>query len=129
MMNDERNTFPSPNRLVHEPARLAILTVLSACQSADFIFLQRVTELSKGNLSVQLTNLEQAGLVVIVKEIVDKKMRTTVSLSNRGASEIEEYWQIMDAIRARMAGSDGRRRSPKRRPVPLSANLSSSPVG
>jgi DNA-binding transcriptional ArsR family regulator len=128
-MIEERSQFPSPNRLVHEPARLAILTVLSACQSADFVFLQRVTELSKGNLSVQLTNLEQAGLVIIIKEIVDKKMRTTVSLSNRGASEIEEYWHTMDAIRARMAGNDGRRRSPKRRPVPLSANLSPSSIG
>ncbi|MGH9369973.1 MAG: hypothetical protein ACRD15_00410 [Vicinamibacterales bacterium] len=27
------------NRLVHEPARLAILTALSACEKADFVFL------------------------------------------------------------------------------------------
>jgi DNA-binding transcriptional ArsR family regulator len=123
-VNDERNTVPVPNRLVHEPARLAILTVLSSCRSADFVFLQRVTGLSKGNLSVQLTNLEQAGLVIINKEIVDKKMRTTVSLSKRGASEIDEYWKTMDAIRARMAGDEGRRHSPKRRAVPVSATLS-----
>jgi DNA-binding MarR family transcriptional regulator len=127
-MNDERNRLPSPNRLVHEPARLAILTVLSSCPSADFVFLQRVTGLSKGNLSVQLTNLEQGGLVIITKEIVDKKMRTTVSLSKRGASEIDEYWHTMDAIRARMAGDEGRRRSPRRRAVPVSATLSPSSI-
>jgi DNA-binding MarR family transcriptional regulator len=102
-MNDKHNVVPSPNRLVHEPARLAILTVLSSCASADFVFLHKVTRLSKGNLSVQLTNLEQAGLVVIRKEIVDKKMRTTVSLSKRGVSEIADYWKTMDAIRAQMA--------------------------
>jgi DNA-binding MarR family transcriptional regulator len=119
-MNNDGHTFPSPNRLVHEPARLAILTVLSSCRSADFVFLQRVTGLSKGNLSVQLSNLEQAGLVIITKEIADKKMRTTVSLSKRGADEISEYWQTMDAIRARMAGADGRR-SRNRRTVPLTA--------
>jgi DNA-binding transcriptional ArsR family regulator len=99
-MSSETGVVPSPNRLVHEPARLAILTVLSACESADFVFLQRVTRLSKGNLSVQLTNLEQAGLVVIRKEIVDKKMRTTVSLSKRGIAELTEYWKTMDEIRA-----------------------------
>ncbi|HET6180134.1 MAG TPA: transcriptional regulator [Candidatus Sulfotelmatobacter sp.] len=123
-MNDDRDMMPSPNRLVHEPARLAILTVLSSCASADFVFLQNATGLSKGNLSVQLTNLEQAGLVIITKEIIDKKMRTTVSLSKRGASEIDEYWKTMDAIRARMASAEEHRR-PRRGPaLPLPARFS-----
>lgn len=107
-MNNGQNTVSLPNRLVHEPARLAILTVLSSCASADFVFLQGVTGLSKGNLSVQLTNLEEAGLVVIKKEIVERKMRTSVSLTKRGASEIEDYWKTMDAIRARMVGRQPR---------------------
>jgi DNA-binding transcriptional ArsR family regulator len=102
-MSNETSVLPSPNRLIHEPARLAILTVLSSCSSADFVFLQKITRLSKGNLSVQLTNLEQAGLVIIHKEIIDKKTRTTVSLSKRGTSEIDAYWKIMDEIRASMA--------------------------
>jgi len=117
-MNDDQNTVSLPNRLVHEPARLAILIVLSSCASADFIFLQNVTGLSKGNLSVQLTNLEKAGLVVIKKDIVDRKMRTSVSVTKHGASEIEEYWKTMDAIRARMIGQQ-RRSSKRQQPVPL----------
>lgn len=112
-MTDDNSVVPSPNRLIHEPARLAILTVLSSCTSADFVFLQRLTRLSKGNLSVQLTNLEQAGLIVIHKEIVDKKMRTTVSLSKRGISEIADYWKIMDEIRAHMA-QEKQPRTPRR---------------
>jgi DNA-binding MarR family transcriptional regulator len=118
-MNDDGNSVPSPNRLIHEPARLAILTVLSSCRAADFVFLQRVTALSKGNLSVQLSNLEQGGLLVITKEIVDKKMRTTVSLTTSGASEISEYWQTMDAIRARMTGERNRKSTRRRRTMPL----------
>lgn len=102
-MSSQTSVLPSPNRLIHEPARLAILTVLSSCSSADFVFLQKITRLSKGNLSVQLTNLEQAGLVIIHKEIIDKKTRTTVSLSRRGISELADYWRTMDAIRAHMA--------------------------
>jgi DNA-binding transcriptional ArsR family regulator len=101
-MSEEKSVALFPNRLVHEPARLAILTVLSSCSVADFLFLRNVTGLSKGNLSVQLTNLEQAGLVVINKEFVDKKTRTTVSLSQRGISEIDEYWKTMDEIRSQM---------------------------
>jgi DNA-binding MarR family transcriptional regulator len=120
-MSEVANQFPSPNRLVHEPARLAILTVLSSCASADFQFLQGVTGLTKGNLSVQLTNLEQAGLVVITKEIVDKKTHTVVQLSQRGAHELQEYWRTMDEIRARMAEKAKTGRPPAKRLVPRPA--------
>ncbi len=91
--------FPEIDRIIHEPARLAILTVLSACRAADFLFLQNATGLSKGNLSVQLTNLEEAGLIRIRREIVGKKTRTTASLSARGEREIAAYWKIMDRVR------------------------------
>jgi DNA-binding transcriptional ArsR family regulator len=122
-MNNEHSVVSLPNRLIHEPARLAILTVLSSCASADFLFLQNTTELTKGNLSVQLTNLEEAGLVIINKEIVERKMRTTVTLSKRGALEIEAYWKTMDAIRARMIGEENQS-SRRKRAIPLRAKLS-----
>ena len=38
------------DRLIHDPSRLAILTALSACESADFIFLRRLTGMTAGNL-------------------------------------------------------------------------------
>lgn len=124
-MSNEHSAVSQPNRLIHEPARLAILTVLSSCASADFLFLQNATELTKGNLSVQLTNLEEAGLVIINKEIVERKMRTTVTLSKRGASEIEAYWKTMDAIRARMIGKENQS-SHRKRAIPLRAKMSTN---
>jgi len=111
-MSETSSQLPSPNRLIHEPARLAILTVLASCAAADFVFLQGVTGLSKGNLSVQLTNLEQAGLVMITKEIIDKKTRTTVQLTQQGTEDVEQYWRTMDEIRARMAGTEKREGEP-----------------
>lgn len=124
MTISDAGPIPSPNRLVHEPARLAILTVLSSCASADFVFLQNTTGLSKGNLSVQLTNLEQAGLVIIDKQIIDKKTRTTVHLSNHGAAEVNEYWKTMDEIRARMATAERKGYSRRRPPIPVPVRLS-----
>ena len=123
-MSNENRAISRPNRLIHEPARLTILTVLSSCASADFILLQNATQLTKGNLSVQLSNLEEAGLVIINKEIVERKMRTTVTLSKRGASEIEAYWKTMDAIRARMVGEENQS-SRRKRVIPLRAKLPS----
>jgi len=108
-MSDIPCQLPAPDRLIHEPARLAIVTVLSSCVAADFVFLQGVTGLSKGNLSVQLANLEQAGMVIMTREIIDKKTRTTVRLSDRGVKAMEEYWRTMDEIRARADnGANGR---------------------
>ncbi len=98
-MLDGPCSFPEVNRLIHEPARLAILTVLSSCESADFIFLQSATGLTKGNLSVQITRLEEAHLVQVEKTIKHKKMLTTISLSKRGRKEMTEYWRTMEKIR------------------------------
>jgi DNA-binding transcriptional ArsR family regulator len=61
------------DRLIHEPGRLAILTVLSSVRDADFVFLQRATGLTKGNLSSHLAKLEEAGLVAIEKRFVGKR--------------------------------------------------------
>ena len=55
------------DRLIHEPARLMIITILSTVESADFLFLERETGLTKGNLSSHLSKLESAGYVEIEK--------------------------------------------------------------
>ncbi|HZF12339.1 MAG TPA: transcriptional regulator [Thermoanaerobaculia bacterium] len=87
------------DRLIHEPTRLAILTALSACERADFLFLQRITGLTKGNLSSHLMKLEEAGLIEIEKRFVDKKTQTFASLTGPGREAIESYWKEMDALR------------------------------
>jgi DNA-binding transcriptional ArsR family regulator len=87
------------DRRVHDPARLAILTALSACERADFLYLQRITGLTKGNLSSHLSKLEEAALVVIEKRFVGKKTQTLVRLSDTGRRTIESYWQEMEELR------------------------------
>src|SRR5919199_3800496 len=87
------------DRLVHEPGRLAILTVLSSVKDADFLFLQRATGLTKGNLSSHLTKLEDAGLVAIEKRFVGRKPNTNVALTKLGRRRIAEHWKELDRLR------------------------------
>ncbi len=89
----------SINRLVHEPSRLAILTALSACEKADFVFLLTVTGLTKGNLSSHLSKLEQGGLVVVEKVFEDRHPLTYAMLTAEGREGLEEHWKRLDAIR------------------------------
>src|SRR5690606_6324747 len=45
------------DRLVHEPARLAILTVLAEADEVEFRFVEAVTGLTRGNLSSHASRL------------------------------------------------------------------------
>ena len=87
------------DRLVHEPGRLAIMTVLSSVTDADFLFLQRATGLTKGNLSSHLTKLEDAGLVSIEKRFIRKKPNTNVALTPAGRERIAEHWAQLERLR------------------------------
>ena len=87
------------NRLVHEPARLAILTALSACERADFVFLRSITGLTKGNLSSHLAKLEQADLVEIEKTFEGKQPVTYLSLTGEGRDVLKAYWKRFDQVR------------------------------
>src|SRR4051794_4275574 len=87
------------DRLIHEPGRLAILTVLSSVRDADFVFLQRATGLTKGNLSSHLTKLEEAGLIKIVKRFVSKKPNTNVVLTEVGKQRIAHHWDQLERLK------------------------------
>ncbi len=91
------------DRLVHDPTRLAILTALSACKEADFLFLQRLIGLTKGNLSGHLAKLEQAGLVNIKKSFVGKRPITYLSLTKAGKEAIEVHWQTLKNLQQEAA--------------------------
>ncbi len=87
------------DRLIHEPARLAILTALSVASNADFTYLQRLTGLTKGNLSTHLSKLEEGGLIEIEKKFVGKVPNTVVQLTPKGRTAIEHHWQQLENLR------------------------------
>jgi DNA-binding MarR family transcriptional regulator len=83
------------DRLVHEPARLMILTILHVVESADFLYLMRHTGLTRGNLSSHLSKLEAAGYVDVKKEFVDKIPRTLLRLTDEGREAFQIYRRDM----------------------------------
>ncbi len=87
------------DRLIHEPARLAVMTALSVSSGVDFLFLQRITGLTKGNLSSHLAKLEKAELVEVSKQFIGKKPNTFVSLTEKGQAAIDEHWRRLERLR------------------------------
>jgi DNA-binding MarR family transcriptional regulator len=92
-MNDELRAVTSLDRLIHEPARLLIVTILTSVQSADFLFLQRETGLTKGNLSAHLSKLEEVGYVKIEKTFKGKLPLTVCKLTPAGKKALTQYRQ------------------------------------
>ena len=86
------------NRVIHEPARLTIVAVLSSVKEADFLYLLRETGLTKGNLSTHLVRLEEAGYVEIEKTFRGKIPLTIVRLSPEGRIAFEDYRKSMKDI-------------------------------
>lgn len=86
------------DRIVHEPARLAIFVQLSFVEEADFLYLQRRTGLTKGNLSSHLSKLEVAGYVAIDKGFVGKVPRTRLALTGRGRAAFARYRARLDEL-------------------------------
>jgi DNA-binding transcriptional ArsR family regulator len=87
------------DRLIHEPNRLAILTILSTTQDADFVFLQRALRLTNGNLSSHLTKLEAGGLVELEKSFVGKKPNTRAALTVEGRRRVATHWEQLDRLK------------------------------
>ena len=90
-MADELKEITKFDRLIHAPSRLAIMAVLSACESADFTFLLNATGLSKGNLSAHLSKLRDAGYVRITKGFRGNYPHTTCALTKDGRRAFDAY--------------------------------------
>ena len=92
---DEIYTPNSIDKLIHEPARLNIMTHLYVVESADFLFMMRQTGLTFGNLSAHMSKLEEAGYIDIIKEFIGKKPHTMLKLTKKGRKAFDEYRQKM----------------------------------
>jgi DNA-binding MarR family transcriptional regulator len=79
------------DKVIHEPARLKIIAQLYVVESADMVFLMRQTELTWGNLSSHVSKLEKAGYIKVKKEFLEKKPRTTLTLTSEGKTAFERY--------------------------------------
>ena len=90
MSNPLRN-LDDFNRLIHEPARLMIVTILYTVDKADFIYLLRETGMTRGNLSTHLTRLEEAGYIQIERTFRGKIPQTLCSLTDTGRRAFEAY--------------------------------------
>lgn len=83
--------FADLDPLIHSQVRLAIMTLLLQAESAEFSYLLENTGTTKGNLSFQISKLEEAGYVEVIKSFRKKYPLTTLKISAKGVDAYEKY--------------------------------------
>ena len=86
--------MPEIDLVIHTPARLRIMSTLSALPpraQIDFRTLGKSLELTDGNLGAHLQTLEEAGYIKVEKSFVDRKPRTHVSATAKGRTRFAEH--------------------------------------
>jgi DNA-binding MarR family transcriptional regulator len=101
-MRKEHNLDPSKisalDRIIHSPTRLKIMLVLMSVEEADFTFITRAADLTRGNLSANLSKLEEVKYIKIEKKFIDRVPKTIASITDTGKEALEEYSSILGPI-------------------------------
>lgn len=92
--------MPALNKIIHERARLLILTYLASNQKKETSFNEILDNLqfSSGNLSVQLRKLQEADYVAIHKTFKENKPYTTIAITAQGLDALNQYVVEMEQI-------------------------------
>ncbi len=87
------------DKVIHEPARLRIMMILSGVEQADFNFLLTTLSLTRGNLSRHIEKLESADYVEVKKSFKGKIPNTSYQLTQEGSKALAQYWKNLDTVR------------------------------
>ena len=96
--------LPELNPVVHGKLRLALLSLLSGIEEAEFTWLRSRTGSTDGNLGAQLLKLEEAGYVTVEKKFVQRKPQTLYRMTDAGRKALTEYVQ---ALKQMLGGAIG----------------------
>jgi DNA-binding MarR family transcriptional regulator len=94
-----RYAYEGLDRVIHEKARLGILTsLLPRPDGLVFNDLKNLCALTDGNLSRHLTILQEAGLVEVWKGHKGKRPQTLVRITDQGRARFREYLNVLESV-------------------------------
>jgi DNA-binding HxlR family transcriptional regulator len=90
--------LPELNPVVHGKLRLALLSLLSGVEEAEFTWLRQRTGATDGNLGAQLAKLEEAGYVSVKKRFVQRKPQSLYRMTEVGRQALAEYVRALKQL-------------------------------
>ena len=83
--------FPVINPLLHSDLRLKVMVALDSLESADFMYLCQITDSTRGNLSIQIKTLQEAGYIDVSKSGIGPLSKTVCRITPRGSEALHAY--------------------------------------
>jgi len=109
-MNDDdagRFAYEGLSRVLHEKARLGILTALITHPGGlAFTEIARLCSLTDGNLSRHLDVLTEEGLIQIAKSFVGRRPHTSCKLTAAGRKQFRDYLAQLELVLRDAAPAD-----------------------
>ncbi len=94
-----RYAYDGLDRVIHEKARLGILTSLvTHRQGLSFTELKTLCALTDGNLNRHLQPLQEAGLIEINKDGAGRRQSTTVRMTASGRRRFADYLSVLESV-------------------------------
>ena len=93
--------LPDLDPVIHAAARLKVTATLAALPRGDriaFPRLQKLLDMTAGNLSTHLRKLEDAGYVELTKTHEGRTPATYVALTRTGRRALEDYTAALRAL-------------------------------
>ena len=84
--------------LLHNELRLKLMVTLDSLESADFVYLCQVTESTRGNLSVQIKTLQEAGYLAVTKTGVGRLSHTVCCITPKGRDALRQYEESLRTL-------------------------------
>ena len=94
--------LPELDPVIHGKLRLAILSLLSSVDDAEFTWLRDKTGSTDGNLGAHLSKLEEAGYVAVEKKFILRKPVTLYRMTDSGRTALAGY---IRALRTLLGGA------------------------
>ena len=85
--------FPVINPLLHNELRLKIMVALDSLESANFMYLCEITGATRGNLSIQIKTLQEAGYLQMDKSGSGPAARSVCRITHKGMDALRAYEQ------------------------------------
>jgi DNA-binding MarR family transcriptional regulator len=87
--------FKDLDPILHNELRLKVMAALDSLADADFVYLKELTKATAGNLSVQITKLEEAGYIKVTRSGEGRGSHTICRITPAGIRALKLYQQAL----------------------------------
>lgn len=86
------------NKIFENRIRLGVMSLLMVNDKTDFNTLKDLLEVTDGNLASHLAALEKSEYILVHKQFVGKKPRTTYSVTDTGRKAFNEHLDALEKL-------------------------------